>query len=271
MESQTIELNNLMKISLLKNSLLAFVSLTMMTGCDMPAGDFAGALAQAIDDSNRSSSYASGSSYSNYSSPQSYGSPSRSYYPSDTSNQYTGVSSRLSGEDSDSDSDSGSSYADGVKAFEAAQMAKVAALRNRYEGRTGTYESTEETEPSNSSWSQKHANMTEAGVADQWVFVGDFEGVRISWKYRKELKDQYESALKMENMNSYDVRVSYRPWFITVDGKEYTESGGSSVIRAGAAKVGSGSGLFFYARDYNGHPANPPVRGGVREFSIKRE
>ena len=260
-----------MKILLLKNSLLAIVSLTMMTGCDMPAGDFAGALGQAIDSHNRSMSYASGSSYSNYSSPQSYGSPSRSYYPSDTSNQYTGVSSRLSGEESDSDSDSGSSYADGVKAFEAAQMAKVAALRNRYEGRTGTYESTGETEPSNSSWSQKYAKMSEAGVADQWVFVGDFEGVRISWKYRKELKDQYESALKMENMNSYDLRVSYEPWFVAHDGREYSESGGSSIIRAGAAKVGNNAGLFYYVKDSNRESADPPLRGGVKEFCIKRE
>ena len=259
-----------MKILITKNRLLVLVSMTMFPGCDMPAGDLAGAFAQAIDDHNRSSSYVSSGNYSNYTPSRTYSSPSSNSYTSNSNDGYTGVSSRLAGND-DSDDDSSSSYSDGVEAFEAAQMAKVAALRNRFEGRSETEESEEDSEPSNSSWSQKHANMTEAGGADNWIFVGDFEGVRISWKYRKELSDQYESALKMENMNSYDLRVSYKPWFVAHDGREYSESGGSSIIRAGAAKVGNNAGLFFYVKDSKRESADPALRGGVKEFCIKRE
>ncbi len=206
------------------------------------------------------SGYASGSSYGS-----GYRSSSDSGNSSQSSSERTGYAQ--SGHDdaagAEEESDSGDS---GVKAFEDAQMARVEAYRKMVNGGGAV------SGGSGSAGSGGGHEQTARATGDnQWTFVGEFDGLRVSWKYRRELKDQYESALRFENTNSYTVTVDYEPWFITADGEEYTEGGMRFSLGAGQIKSGNSGGAFFYVRDGNGDAAQPPRAGGVKNLTVSRQ
>lgn len=243
-----------------------------------------GAIAQAASSYNdtysSSSSYGSGSSYSGYSgssysndSSSSYGSSS-SYRANDSSEGelYTGVSKRMLGTGADEpDEESSGSARDGVRDFEKAQMDKVEAYKRWINGggsgATVTTVSTQSGKPEPT----RHTKRVPATNAGEWAHVGDFDGIRVWWKYRRELKDQYESALKMENMNSYRVTISYKPWFIAEDGTDYTESGGRFSMRPGQVSTGNSAGLFYYVEGADGRTTAGPQAGGVKDMMVMRE
>src|SRR5215831_14498973 len=91
-----------------------------------------------------------------------------------------------------------------------------------------------------------------------WIYIKDYQGVGVYWRYRQELKDQYISEMKFVNHNSYKVEVSVKPEFICASGSREEETSMMFNIRANGEQAGQWAGLFWYPCDGK----QPPRSGG---------
>lgn len=232
------------------------------------------ALSQAVDSHQRSSAMIDHAAHSSGGSGYQTAS-TRSSSGADDYEDGTGISPRLRGEESAA-SQAAAEEDDGlltprqaVAAFEKSEMDKVEAFRRAMLGgssSSGAGSGGRMTAPETQA--ARHSRRVPAGSNNEWVHVGDFDGIRVWWKHFRELKDQVESALKMENLNSHTVTISYQPWFIAADGTDYQESGGRCTMRPGATKTGNTGGLFFYVKDAQRRSADPPRSGGVLNMLV---
>lgn len=98
-----------------------------------------------------------------------------------------------------------------------------------------------------------------------WSSVGTFEGVEVSWRWRKELKEQYISELRFRNITQQDLDITFQASFVDWTGAEHTEGGQRFRLKAGSQRAGQWSGKFYYPGD----TTRPPQRGGIRNMVIK--
>jgi hypothetical protein len=101
---------------------------------------------------------------------------------------------------------------------------------------------------------------------NEWIYIKDYEGISISWRWRQELKDQYISELKFDNNNSYKVDITFIPHFVCADGTDHIETGMTHTIAPGGKKGGQWDGLFFYPCK----GIRPPRYGGYKNLIVKR-
>lgn len=221
-----------------------------------------GAIAQVVE-----TSYPSSSGSSGYSSSGSSGS-GYTYQNASTRSSSSSGGGGYSGSSDDEDDDGRLSPREAVTAFEKSEMRKVEDFKRAMLGASssGTGSGGRMIAPSGQGGAS-HSRRVPAISEGQWAHVGDFDGVRVWWKYRREFKDQVESALKMENLNSYKVTIEYTAWFLAADGTDYQDSGRCSMA-PGAVKTGNTGGLFYYVKDARRASADPPRSGGIRDTRI---
>ncbi len=109
-----------------------------------------------------------------------------------------------------------------------------------------------------------------AQAARDWTYIGQHAGVRVYWDTYEEIRDQWCTVLKIENTNSYPVEVRWNASFTAADGRDHTESGQMTTIKAHSSQSGNWHGMFYYVRDRNGDSDRPPRAGGYRNFSVRR-
>ena len=226
-----------------------------------------GAIAQVVSTSQDSSS-ASGSSGHSSSGSSEYDS---GYTYQNTSTRPSSNSDRGGHNSRSDDEDDGLlTPREAVIAFEKAEMQKVEDFKRAMLGGAsspGTGAGGRMIAPSGERQVSSHSRRVPAISEGNWAHVGDFDGVRVWWRYRRELKDQVESALKMENLNSYKVTIEYTAWFLAADGTDYQDSGRDSMA-PGAVKSGNTAGLWYHVRDAKRECADPPLSGGIRDMTV---
>ena len=99
-----------------------------------------------------------------------------------------------------------------------------------------------------------------------WIYIKDYQGVGVYWRYRQELKDQFISELKFENRNGYKVEVSVSPQFTCEDGTVTNESSQMFNIKSNGTQGGQWAGLFYYPCGGK----RPPRSGGYSRLTVKQ-
>ncbi len=227
------------------------------------------ALAQAVDSHQRASSMIDSAAYASNNS-DSFATYAQQTDSPQTGEDGTGVNPRLMGDaGGEAGTDDGLlTPREAVVAFEKSEMEKVEAYKRWVLGRSSPTTGGGGSMTAPKGQATSHSHRVPAASEGTWQHVGDFDGVRVWWKHRRELRDQIESALKMENLNSYQVTIEFNASFIAADGSDYTESGQRFSMAPGATKTGNTGGLFYYVKDARRSSANAPQAGGILDMTV---
>lgn len=197
--------------------------------------------------------------------PSTSGSSDSGHTYQNTSTRSSSSGGGYSSPSEDEDDDEGLSPREAVTAFEKSEMRKVENFKRAMLGasNSGTGSGGRMIAPSGQGGTYSHRSNA-LGDGD-WTVVGDFAGVRVWWRYRREFKDQVKSYLKLENLTDNKLTISLQPWFTASDGSDYVEGRQTTHVSPGGVTT---AGLFYSVKNEQGSYASPPHAGGVRDMRV---
>jgi hypothetical protein len=98
-----------------------------------------------------------------------------------------------------------------------------------------------------------------------WQKFRTQEGVTVSWRWELREGGVYRGELQFVNTTEQPLKVSYRPWFETAEGHNWTEGGQVISLEPRQTKAGEGVAMFNLPGQFKAAPRS----GGFQSMAVR--
>ena len=98
-----------------------------------------------------------------------------------------------------------------------------------------------------------------------WQKFRTQEGVMVSWRWELREGGFSRGELQFVNTTEQALKVSYRPWFETAEGRNWTEGGQVVTLEPRQTKAGEGVAMFTLPAQFKAAPRS----GGFQSMSVR--